>query len=86
MPLSGSYDSFHSQLFKESPTVLHRGCINLHSYHLFKKVPISPHPLQNLLLVDFFDDSHSDQCEVISHCTGRPGVLQFTGLQRARHD
>ena len=27
-----------------------------------------PHPLQNLLLVDIFDDGHSDQCEVIIHC------------------
>ena len=27
-----------------------------------------PHPLQHLLLVDIFDDGHSDQCEVIIHC------------------
>ena len=27
----------------------------------------SPHPLQHLLFVDFFDDGHSDQCEVIPH-------------------
>ena len=29
----------------------------------------SPHPLQRLLFVDFFDDGHSDQCEVIPHCS-----------------
>ena len=86
MPLSGSYDSFIPSFLRNLLTVLHRGCINLHSPHKFKKVPLSSHPLQNLLLVDFFDDSHSDQCGVISHCTGRPGVLQFMELQRIRYD
>ena len=26
-------------------------------------------PLQHLLFVDFFDDGHSDLCEVIPHCS-----------------
>jgi hypothetical protein len=64
--IAGSSGSTMSNFLRNSHTDFQSGCTNLQSHQQWRSVPLTPHPCQHLLSLEFFDISHSDWCDVES--------------------
>ena len=58
---------FDYQCFGELHILFHNGYMSLHSHQQCSRVPFPPHSFNIYFFVVFFDNSHFDRCEAVSH-------------------
>ena len=66
--IAGSYGSFIPSVLRHRHTIIHSGCVTLHS-HQKCKFSLFSTPCEACIVCRLFDDGHSDWCALVSHCS-----------------
>ena len=66
--IAGSYGNSIFSFLKNLNTVFHAGYTSLHFCQQLYEGSFFSTSLPTFVICILFDDSHSDRCEVISHC------------------
>ena len=74
----GSYDKSMVKLFGKLPNCFSKQLYHFMSTQQCVRIPVSPHPYQQLL---FFDFRHPNKCEVVSYCAFDMYILMTNGIE-----
>ena len=66
--IAGSYGGFIPSFLRSLHTIFHSGCISLPFPLAMQECSLFSTPSLAFIVCRFFDDGHSDGCEMVSHC------------------